>query len=59
MAYHNHFMLNSLGGNPKSAMPVLSLCPFTCYVVEEESSSAQTILEKLDMTKGDFDEWEW
>jgi hypothetical protein len=28
MAYHNHFVLNSLGGNPKSAMPVLSLCPF-------------------------------
>jgi hypothetical protein len=22
MAYHNHFVLNSLGGNPKSAMPV-------------------------------------
>jgi hypothetical protein len=21
MAYHNHFVLNSLGGNPKSAMP--------------------------------------
>jgi hypothetical protein len=25
MAYHNHFVLNSLGGNAKSAMPVLSL----------------------------------
>jgi hypothetical protein len=22
MAYHNHFVLNSLGGNPKSAMPL-------------------------------------
>jgi hypothetical protein len=27
MAYHNHFVLNSLGGNPKSAMPFpFSLC---------------------------------
>jgi hypothetical protein len=26
MAYHNHFVLNSLGGNPKSAMPVLLPC---------------------------------
>jgi hypothetical protein len=29
------------------------------YVPEEESPRAQTILEKLNMTKEEFDAWDW
>ena len=58
MAYHNHFVLNSLGGNPKSAMPVpfesVETTQIYLHADLRQKEEAITKVAPLDMPPGRF-----